>query len=173
MYATTTTLAVTMIGVNFDTATTALASQMITKAEARINQGLSKRYDITSTYFQTTTSVPPMVREMTETLAEGFMWKALSRGAKESISRGQHMIDEIIGKSTGDKRVGDNGALFNISNYAADLLNTAGSLIPDSVNTTFRIQSSTVDYTDTFDEGPETAWVADSDKLDDIANAKD
>lgn len=173
MYATTTSLEQTMIGVTFDSATTALASKMISRSEARINQGLSQRYDLTSQYFQTYTSVPPMVREMTETLAEGYMWKALSRGAKESILRGQQMISEILGKDTMNKRLGENGYLYLIANYQANLLDTAGAVIPDKTKTPFRIQSSTSNYTDTFDEGNEMQWKVSKTKRDDISDSKD
>ena len=153
-YATTTSLAINMIGVTFDTATTALASKKITDAENEINKYLSKRYDITS--FQTTTSVPPLVTTLCEKLAEGYIWRSNSRGGKESLARGKELIKEAL----------DN--LVLISTYKLDLVNTAGAAIADMSNTAYRVLSSTTNYVNTFNEDDELNWRVDPNKLEDI-----
>lgn len=160
-YATTTSLAIRMINVSFDTATTALATEMINDAEAEINKWLSRRYDIGSAYFQTTTSIPPVVRMLCMRLSEGYMWKAMSRGGKESLERGDGMIKPVM----------DN--LKAIAEYEAELLDTAGSLIVDMSNTSCRVLSNTKDYSNTFNEDPALNWNISGTKLDDIADERD
>jgi DNA-binding IclR family transcriptional regulator len=70
-----------MVGTRFDTATTALVSKLITHAENEVNKYLSKRYDIS--VFDTTTSVPPLVTTLTETLAEGYSYQRSSMASKK------------------------------------------------------------------------------------------
>jgi hypothetical protein len=148
-----------MIGTTFDTVTSSLASKVITHAENEINKYLSKRYDVTA--FNTSTSVPPLVTSLCETLSEGYMYQRMSRGSKESMARGKALIDQAILN------------LKDISEYKLDLLNTSGSVITDMSNTAFRLQSSTVDYSSTFNEDEETSWAVDQDKLDDLSDERD
>ena len=164
LYTTTTTLDLVMVGVNFAAADmTTLASKMIDQAEAEINGVLARRYDLSQDAFQTTTSIPPQVRQWAENLSEGRMWMALSRGGagKESMERGRGLV----------KMVREDLKL--LAEYKAELLATSGSLIQDMSNTSFRVMCNTSTYTPTIDEGDELNWRVDSDKLDDISNAKD
>lgn len=160
-YATTTALATVMVGVTFDTATTALASKMIDRAEAEVNKYLSRRFDLTSAYFQTATSIPPLVRSLTEQIAEGMAWKSMSRGAEESLERGDALIKSALEN------------LVLIQSFKSDLVNTAGSVIPDFGNTAMRVKSNTAGYVSTFAEDSELAWRVDPNKLDDLANERD
>jgi hypothetical protein len=160
-YATTTALDTIMIGVNFDTATSSLATKMITHAENEINKYLSKRYDISGATFQTAASIPPLVTSLCERLSEGYMWKAISRGSKESLARGKDLIDDVTSN------------LKLISDYKLDLLNTAGSALDDMSNTAYRVLCNTTSYTNTFDEDDELSWSTDPDKLEDIADGRD
>lgn len=160
-YCTTTSLDTIMIGVNFDTATTALATKMITHAENEVNKYLSKRYDISGSTFQTTTSIPPLVTSLTERLAEGYTWKAISRGSKESLTRGKDLIKDVIEN------------LKMIADYKLDLLDTSGSVLVDMSNTAYRVLCNTTNYTNTFNEDSELSWAIDSDKLDDISSERD
>jgi hypothetical protein len=161
LYATTTSLDTIMIGLNFDTATTALATKMITHAENEINKYLSKRYDLSSSQFQTSTSIPPLITSLCERLSEGYIWKSNSRGGKESLARGKELVTEVIEN------------LMLISSYKLDLLDSSGSVISDMSNTAFRVLCNTTGYTNTFDEGSELGWVVDPDKLDDIADGRE
>lgn len=157
-YATTTTLDLVMVGINFSaTDMPTLAAKAIEQAEAEVNKYLSKRYDLSSNTFQTSTSIPPLVKQMTERLAEGYLWQWMSRGSKESLTRGKELIDEVKGN------------LGLIASRQADLLNTTGSIISDLSTASYRIQCTTSNYTDTFAEDDELNWAVDSDKLDDIA----
>lgn len=153
-----------MVGVNFSASdTTTLASKCIDWAEAEVNKHLSKRYDISSSTFQTSTGIPPLVRMLAEKLSEGYLWQHLSRGGagKESLARGKDLEKEVILN------------LASIADYKMDLLNTAGSLISEMSNTSRRVQCNTSSYTSTFDEDDETNWRIDSDKLSDIADNRD
>lgn len=145
-----------MVNITFDTATSALASEMISDAEAEVNKYISRRYDIAESYFQTTTSIPPLVRSLATTLAEGFMWGRMSRGSKESLQRGKELVDHAI----------DNLTL--IAEFEADLTLTNGSLVPDNTESYKRILSNTEDYANTFNEDDSLLWQVDPDKLEDI-----
>lgn len=148
-----------MIGTTFDSVTTALATKLITHSENEINKYLSKRYDIGS--FNTSTSVPPLVTSLCETLVEGYMYQRMSRGSKESMARGKELIGQAI----------DNLKL--IADYKLDLLNSTGSVVTDLSNTAYKIQSSSVNYYNTFNEDDPLNWKVDPDKLDDIDSERD
>lgn len=155
-----------MVGVDITTTvnnSVTLASKMIDQAESEINKYLSKRYDITADRFQTSTSIPPMVRTWAEDLSEGKHWQRLSRGGagEKSVERGQKLID---------------GALKNlelIADYKLDLLDTLGAVIVDMSNTAYNVLSNTKDYTPTFAEDDPLVWVSDPDKLSDISDSRD
>jgi hypothetical protein len=150
-----------MVGLNFDTATTALASKMITHAENEINKYLSKRYDLSAATFQTSSSIPPLVTSLCERLAEGYVWRQNSRGGKESLARAKELIKEVT----------DN--LNLIATYKLDLVDTSGSVLDDMSNTAFRVLCNTTQYSNTMNEDDELSWEIDSDKLDDIATGRD
>jgi hypothetical protein len=160
-YATTTALDIVMIGVNFDTATSALATKVITQAENKINQFLSKRYDLSSSTFQTSTSIPPQVTTLCEQLAEGYMWQKNSRSGKESIQRGKDLVEEALKD------------LKAIAEYKANILDTTGAIIPDASTSNQKVLCNTSDYTNTFNEDDELSWAIDADKLEDIYNDRD
>lgn len=159
-YATTTSLQTVMIGTTFDSATTSLASKCITWAENEVNKYLSKRYDISSSTFQTTTSIPPIVTDWTEQIAEGRLHQKMSRGGPESLERGQKIIDSVI----------DNLEL--IADYKGHLLDSSGSIITDKSNTSYRVLENTSDYATTFDEDSPLDWEVDPDKIDDISDGR-
>lgn len=148
-----------MIGTTFDTATTSLASKLITHSENEINKYISKRYDISA--FATSGSVPPLITSLCETLAEGYFYQRNSRGGKDGMERGQKYIDQVIKN------------LELIRDYKADLFNTAGSIISDFSNTSYRVLSNTDTYSTTFNEDDELNWKIDDDKLDDISGERD
>jgi hypothetical protein len=148
-----------MIGTSFDTATTALATKMITHAENEINKYLVGRYDVSA--FNTSTAIPPLVTSLCETLSEGYMHQRMSRGGKESMARGAALIKQAL----------DN--LKMISEYNLSLSDSTGALISDRSDSNYAILSSTTNYTTTFDEDDELNWEIDSDKLNDIESGRD
>lgn len=161
LYSTTTSLESRMIEVDFDAKTLALCTEMISDAEAEINKYLSRRYDLSSNTFQTSTSIPPIVKTMCNRLTEGYMWKSMSRGSKESLARGESLIKDVISN------------LLLISTYKADILDSTGSLLLDMSNTAYRVLCNTTNYTNTFDEDSDLNWSIDSDKLSDIETGRD
>lgn len=159
-----------MVGVNFSATDMAtLASKAIEQAESEVNKYLSKRYDLSSSTFQTSTSIPPLVRSLTERLAEANLWEFLSRGGagKESLERAKAIKSAVIGTKK------DPGNLMQIANFEVDLVSTTGSLIPNLTANSSRILCNTSDYTETFAEDDELNWAVDSDKLEDIASERD
>ena len=160
-YATTTHLDLVMVGVNFSaTDQTTLASKAIDHAEAEVNKYLSKRYDVSS-FQNTSTSVPPIIRMLAEQLAEGYTWVWTSRGQEDLLKHGRGLIKEAKEN------------LQAIADYKLDVLNTGGSVVTDLSNTAYSVRCNTSDYTPTFGEDSETAWSVDADKLDDLSDERD
>lgn len=159
IYCTSTSLQTLMIATSFDTVTTSLCTKLITHSENEINKYLSKRYDIGS-FNNTSTSVPPIVTSICETLTEGYMHQRMSRGGKESMQRGKELIKQAL----------DNLEL--ISNYKLDLVDSSGDRINDISTGAFLIKSTTENYSNTFNEDDQLDWVIDSDKLLDIESER-
>ena len=155
-YATTTSLQTLLVGVDFDSATTSLVSKLITHSENEVNKYLSKRYDVSAF---TTTSMPPLVTSLTETLTEGYYYMRNARGGKDSIEHGKSIV----------KLATDN--LQMIADRKLDLLASNGSPVVEMADNSFEIVSSTSDYTPTFNEDED--WAVDQDKQDDIEDSRD
>lgn len=88
------------------------------------------------------------------------MWKAISRGSKESLTRGNDLIKDVLEN------------LKLIADYKLDLLDANASPITDMSNTAFRVLCNTTTYVNTFNEDSELSWAIDSDKLDDISDER-
>lgn len=159
-FATTTSLDTLMVDTEFDTATTSLCSQLITQAENEIRKRLAKRYDVSSAYFQTSTSTPPMVTTLCEWLTQGYMYENLSRGGKDAYSRADRFL----------KKAMDN--IDDIVDYKANLQDSSGSVITEATES-LPMYSTSDDYHDTFGEDDPLNWNVDSDKLSDIADERD
>jgi phage gp36-like protein len=161
-YMTSTTLDLVMVGVNFSAADMAtLSAKAVTQAEAEVDKYLSKRYDLSSSPFDTSTSIPPIVISLSEQIAEAYMWRWMSRGSKESLKRAKDMLE------------GAQANLESIRDYEMDLIDTAGDVVADKEDTAFRVECNTSTYTPTFAEDKETNWAVDSDKIQDIADSRD
>lgn len=161
-YMTTTTLDLVMVGVNFSaTDMSTLASKAVGQAEAEVDKYLSKRYDLSAATFQTSTSIPPIVTQLAERIAEGYMWQWMSRGAKDVVKKGQDLVTEAKEN------------LADIRDYKMDVVDSTGAVVADSSTTPYRVQCNTSDYTPTFAEDDETKWKVDADKLEDIASDRD
>ena len=160
LFATTTGMQTKMVGTVFDTATTSLASACIYDAENEVKKQLAKRYDTESAYFQTSTSIPPIIRSVTETLALGYMYENMSRGSKEGHARADRYI----------KRAMEN--LTSLQVGELQLTDTAGALITELSND-WQVQHTGDDYASTFNEDDPKNWKVDKDKLDDIADERE
>ncbi len=161
VFSTTTTLDTVMVGVTFNTATTSVATECITWSEDEIRKYLSKRYDMSSAQFQTSTSTPPMVKTWATRMACGYLEMQISRGGTEALKRGQDKVDSVI----------DNLKL--VKSGALDVLNTAGSSLTEGANSAFKIDSNASGYEQTFNVDDPLDWEVDSDRLNDIEDDRD
>ncbi len=159
LYCTTTSLQTAMIGSNFDTATTSLATDMISDAEAEINKYLSQRYDLNVAPFLLYSTMPPMVKTWAKWLSMAYMYNQLARGAPSDRA------DKL------EKRALDN--LLMVAEYKLNVVAADGTILAESSNSGFRVQCNTSGYTPTFAEDDEKNWKVDQDKLDDIAAERD
>jgi len=158
---TATSLSEIMIGTTFDTATTALAVRQVTWAEAEVDKYLSKRYDLSA--WNTLTSVPPIVRSLTEDLSAGKTYIYNSRGGTKQREHGESLIEMAL----------DN--LKQIADGELGIADTTGAIIPEDTgsNSSTQVLCNTTDYATTFDEGDPLNWRVDDDKLSDISDSKD
>jgi len=159
-FATTTTLQVKMVGTTFNSATTALATLCITDAENEIKKRLAKRYDFSAAPFLTTTTYPPMIVTLTETLAIGYMYENLARGGKESYVRSDKYI----------KRVMDN--LTELNEGSAQLIGVDGIPVDELEDGEWQV-FTTEQYPNTFNEDDPENWDVSSDKLEAISDERD
>lgn len=154
-YATTTAIETLLVGSNVNTATRSMISLCIDWAENEVNKKLANRYDVSAF----ATSVPPMVKTLSEQIAVAYFHYHNSRGSKESIGRYKELI----------KMPMDN--LADLACGKAGLVDSSGDQI--SVRSGRLALSSTLDYTPTFAEDKPTSWKVDTDKLDAIRNDRD
>lgn len=159
LYATTTSIETYWVGHDFSNLT-ALASDCIDQAENEVRKRLSERYDVSSSYFQTTTSIPPMVRTLSLWLGLGYLYEANSRGSKDAYKR----ADRFINKAEKN--------LDKICEYKYNLVDSAGSAITDDSDSNFTMLSNTTDYTETFQEDDPLNWELDPDKINDISDSR-
>ena len=158
-YCTTTSLETLWGGASFANLTST-ATLMISQAENEIDKRLSRRYDMSSAIFQTTTSVPPMITTLCEWLSLGFIYENTARGSQDAFVRADRYIQKTY----------DN--IDEILAYKADLIDSDGDKIADN-GTQFKVYSNQDDYAPTFNEDSELGWTVDKDKLDDIADERD
>ena len=160
LFATTTSLAIKMVGTVFDTATLNLASASVYDAENELKKRLCKRYDFSSAPFLTTTSIPPIITTLTETLAIGYMYENMSRGSTEGYARADRYI----------KRVMDN--IQSLLDGEAQLTDASGVLIPEIAGD-WAVHFNTDDYSNTFNEDDPKNWKVSTNKLEDIKDDRD
>lgn len=158
-YCTSTTLDVKMVGTDFsNTSTAALIPLCIDDAEREINKHISNVYDIAN--FNTSTSIPPMVRTLCEQLSMGYAYENLARGGKDAYMRSDRLI----------KRAVEN--LKDIRDGNAQLFDTSGALIPERDDSDQEVLDNTSDYHTTFNEDNELNWKSDEDKISDISDER-
>jgi hypothetical protein len=131
---------------------------MITHSENEVNKYISKRYDVSNF---TTTSMPPLLTSITETLAEGYYFLRNSRGGgKDSVAYGNLLIKEAKEN------------LLLLANRKLDLLDSNNDPVAEFADASYKIKSSTTNYSTTIDEDDELSWKTDADKLDDIYSGR-
>lgn len=160
-FCTTSDLQTLMLGTTFDTATTALVAKCIVWAENDIRKHLSKRYDVSSDYFQTAGSTPPSVITMCEMLSMGYSYRVMSRGSKEMMARAKELTDPVMKQ------------LKELSEQKISLYDTAGSALPENTGARPAVRGYEDGYEPTFNEDPILSWEVDSDKLNDIADDRE
>lgn len=157
--ATTTAIDTLMPDITFDSATTAIASKCIDWAETKVKGKLSRRYDVSASPFTVSTSTS-MLTALVEQFSLGDLYRKISRGSKESISRGEALLKDAL------------ATLEQLSDGKCDLLNSAGTDVVQGKSGYSEIISSTTGYHTTFDEDDPLNWKIDPDKLSDIKSGR-
>lgn len=159
LFCTTTSLSTKMVGTIFDTATLALASACVYDAENEIKKILCKRYDFSAAPFLTTTSIPPMVTTLAETLAVGYMYENMARGSKEGYARADRFIDRAMEN------------MQMLLDGEAQLTDANGDLI-EEIGGEWAVYT-TENYPNTFNEDDPKTWRPSSAKIQDIDDDRD
>lgn len=150
-----------MIGTDFDNDVTLdLAEACQEDAEAEINKYIAGLYDTSGSPFNTSTSIPPIIRTICEWFSMGYMYEGNALGGKDSYNRADRYLD----------RARKN--LEKITSGDLKLTDTTGSIIPERDNGYYEIHDSSSEYYNTFNEDDPLKWSVDPDKLEDIANER-
>jgi hypothetical protein len=160
--ATYTSIQYRLINTDFtNTNTAALFTEAALAADDDIRGHLAKRYDVSSSYFQTSTSAPPLLRKVGQDLTIGYIIEGLSRGSKEDQARSDRYLKRGF------------SLLEKIANFEMEIFDTAGSLIPGSTTNYAGVKENSSGYHNTFNEDAPTSWAIDQNKLDDIEDERD
>jgi len=158
-FATTTGLEILMPGITFDSITTSLAGKCISWSESWIKSCLSKRFDVSSSPFTVYTSTSQLT-SIAEEMAVGHLHRLMSRGAKESLTRGDSMV----------KGAQDTCRL--IASFGSDLMNADGTGAVANKSESQQVLHNQTTYHSTFDEDNPVNWVIDPDKEIDIEDGR-
>lgn len=142
------------------TVTSDLAEACIADAEGEIKTALAPRYDVSTAYFNTTTSVPPALTKICRWISAGHAYTHFSRGGKDAIKRAEFYM-----------KMGQD-ALTALAQRETDLVDSSGALITEREDS-YAVLSSTTDRSTTFNEDDPKFWAVDEDKLDDIEDERD
>lgn len=143
-----------------NTATSSLAQACIDDAIAKVKEKLARRYDVSASYFNTSTAAAPALVMCSRWLAAGYTYAILSRGGKDALTRSDKL----------EKKAMDN--LKELMERKADLVDQSGDVIAERSDS-FQVLSNTQDYSETFNEDDPLHWSPDQDKLDDIEDERD
>jgi len=160
LYATFTSLQTKMIGTNFDTLTTSLATAVLDESTNEINKYLSKRYDLSSSPFDIFANIPPVIRTISEWYGMGRMYEDMARGGEDAYVRADRYLKKAIAN------------LEDIRDSKVDLFDTAGSIVLEMSNSSFAVYTNSDDYESTFNEDDPLNWKVDPDKLTDISSER-
>lgn len=154
-YVTTTALYPVLVGVEEDTATTALLGKCIGWAENEINASLARRYTVSNFL----PNVPPVVTTLTDQIATGLFHIYNARGPKGMAQVGERML------------VAPRATLLALAEGREGLVDSDGELV--SPTTSPAVLSNTDEYAPIFGLDKPTSWKVDSDQLDEIRSERD
>lgn len=121
-----------------------------------INGYVGRRYSVPFGGGTSSGAIPPTIRDIAEQL-----------GAYRTM-RGYYSRDSVNSNEWVDKFKTDSDAILkDIRDGKVDLSDTAGSLLVER-NASTKVDSSTIDYAPSFNEGTSTSWEVDSAKLEDL-----
>lgn len=140
------------------TATVALISSHITRADSLIDGKCARRYVVP--FAATSTSTPPLIQTLSQDLAAYYTYRSKFTG--DNANRFGYLDDLMqIALET----------LNQIQEGKMDVVSTSGTVVSE-VSGSSKIYSSTESYTPAFDVDDELNWKFDQDRLDAIRGAR-
>ena len=134
------------------TATLIKIGTHITRAESLVNSKISERYDVTQF---TSTASPPILTHLTEDIAAYYMLRSEYSGDNQNVN-------EWVDKFQEAKDI-----LEEIREGKAHIVNSTGTQFGAST-TIGTVESTTENWSPTFNEGDPLNWQVDQEKLDDL-----
>ena len=108
---------------------------------------------MSSSKFTVAANVPGHITSITEKMAMGYYFKNASRGSKESIARGDALLNDAQAEVMG------------IAKFEIDLLDNSYAVIAQRSSA---VRDAAANYHPTFGEDDPLLWNVDQNKLDDI-----
>ena len=150
-----------MVGAFFtSTGMNTLSAWAMDTAENKMKSMLSKRYTMSDSTFQTSTSIPPILTDICQQWASGLIKLHGAWGGEDDLKAGRALIKD------------SEDCVMRIAAGKDDLLNTAGGAITVKTDHKYRALSNTESYHSTFDEDSPLNWQIDVDKKDDIGDGR-
>ena len=146
-----------LTGIGTNVIGTAVVTEHIARTDSIIDLKLSKRYDVP---FATGTDTPPAIVTISNHMTG---YRALRSIYSGEVPRALEFVQDDYQKAI--------DLLKEIQAGEVDVIGTDGNKIAE-LGASTQYYSSTQSYTPTFDVDSELEWRVDSDRLDDIANAR-
>jgi hypothetical protein len=129
----------------------------ITRADTIINSKIARRYSVSDLQV----NVPPVLRTLSEDISSYFTFRAMFSQDNKNVNDWTEKFNEAM------------TLLDEIRDGNCDLVNTAGSIIPEITSaTSMYVDSTTKDYQSYFDEDDPTDWKVDIDKKSSIRDGR-
>lgn len=141
------------------TETSALIASHVARADTVINAKIAKRYDVSG--FNTTGSVPPMLKTISEDMASYYSYRSLYSSDNQNFNEWTDKFKEAM------------ELLDEIRDGDIDLVNTTGSVIQERTSATLdKIIANNENHQTFFDIDDPLDWDFDEDRKDEVKDAR-
>jgi len=137
------------------TATAAIITAHITRADNLINAKISNRYDVSAFV----SNPPPLLISLSEDITTFYTFRSLYSSDNQNFNEWTDKFKDAI------------TMLTEIHDSEMDLVGSTGSVLPERTETAhIMIDSNTKNYTPAFGEDDSLDWSVDSEKLSDLTS---
>lgn len=141
-----------------NTATTAIITAHIQRADALIDGKCARRYEVP--FAATSTSTPPLIKSLSEDITAFYSYRSLF--TRDNVNRLEYLDDFYASAMA---------TLQEIQDGKLDLVDTSGNVISET-SSDARVYSTTENFTPIFDVDDELSQIIDPDRLESIRTAR-